>query len=153
MIGDTHFGHKNVIKWRAQFASEQEHSEYLCARWRETVTKDDTVYVLGDAAFTREGLLRFAGLPGRKILVRGNHDKFKALEYLVFFEDIVGIMGYKRAWLSHCPIHPDELRGRVNIHGHTHAGGPSGRYYSVCAEHIGMAPMRFSAIMERMSES
>lgn len=149
MIGDLHFGHSRIPKFRTQFATEQEHSDYLCERWRETVTKRDVVYVLGDAAFTREGLARFADLPGRKILVRGNHDGFKTMEYLPFFEAIEGLFPYKSAWLSHCPIHPAELRGRFNIHGHTHLGGPDGQYFNVCAEWISYTPMRFDAIRER----
>ena len=34
--------------------------------------------------------------------------------------EVYGFVKYKEFWLSHCPIHPNELRGKVNIHGHVH---------------------------------
>ena len=121
---------------------------YLMDRWRRTVTKWDLVYVLGDAAFTDEGLQSIAELPGRKKLVRGNHDKHNAKLLLRVFEDIHGIVAYKRTWLSHAPIHPQELRGRKNIHGHVHfATIPDDRYINVSAEAIEYTPVHYKVLM------
>jgi calcineurin-like phosphoesterase family protein len=43
---------------------------------------------------------------------------------------------YKSFWLSHCPIHPQELRNRkANIHGHLHGSVLNDpRYFDVCPE-------------------
>lgn len=123
-IGDLHFGHKNIVNIRSDFKSSYEHDEFLVETWNQKVKKNDLVYVLGDVAFNVEGLEKVRRLNGRKILVRGNHDEENIHRYLVFFADVVGIRAYKdetgRYWLSHCPIHPDERRGRENIHGHVH---------------------------------
>lgn len=56
------------------------HPERFFEGWRETVAQDDLVLVPGDVswAMTLEGalpdLMDVAALPGRKVLLRGNHD-------------------------------------------------------------------------------
>lgn len=43
---------------------------------------------------------------------------------------------YKNLWLTHAPIHPDELRGKKNVHGHCHGHILNDkRYINVCVEH------------------
>jgi len=155
MIGDLHFGHKRIHKFRSRdgFADEAEHSNFICENWKGVVGKNDVVYVMGDAAMTLEGLTRFHDLPGRKILVRGNHDEFNAMAYLAVFSDVRGGFAYKGAWLSHFPIHPGELRGRVNIHGHSHCDEWGKGYINVCAEYIGYTPKLFQTIMEEYKET
>ena len=149
MIGDLHFGHKNVARFRDEFDSEAHHRAHLVEQWQGLVKKRDVVWVLGDAAFTADGLESIRPLPGRKILVRGNHDKLSVHMYLSVFEEIHGIIQYKKAWLSHAPIHPDELRGRVNIHGHVHkATIPDDRYINVSAEVINYTPRDYQVLVQ-----
>ena len=53
-------------------------NEAIFARWRATVAPDDEVWVLGDVVLGhdwRESLHAIAALPGRKVLVAGNHDR------------------------------------------------------------------------------
>ncbi len=51
-IGDTHFGHANIIKYcKRPFSSAQEMNEMLIKYWNETVEPSDTVYHVGDFAF------------------------------------------------------------------------------------------------------
>ena len=169
MIGDTHFGNDRIVRFRTQFQTEEEHSSFICKKWNETIKDRDIVYVLGDVADSHSGLRRFASLRGRKILVRGNHDVFSTDEYLKYFEEVHGALLYKGYWLTHIPIHPEELYGRSNIHGHTHRGGPrevhyssrEGRnrvprtpatYFCTCAEHIEFTPIRFDRIKETLNE-
>jgi calcineurin-like phosphoesterase family protein len=162
-IGDLHLGHTNAIKWRfypdsSKFESIKEHDDYICEKWAAKITKNDIVYVCGDVAFTTDGLERLKDLPGRKLLVRGNHDFFSAARYLVFFEDICGIT-YKRSnnqkyWITHAPIHPDELRGGFNIHGHVHYKSiPDPRYFNVSAENIGYEPRTIEELTELSNKS
>ena len=49
---------------------------YIADRWRSVVTQEDKVYVLGDVSAIKSTKLLLAGLPGKKRLVRGNHDMF-----------------------------------------------------------------------------
>lgn len=123
-IGDLHFGHKNITQLRPEFKSIHDHDEFIISTWNDKVKKNDLVFVLGDVAFTKEGLEKVKELQGRKILLLGNHDEEDIHRYLVFFETVKGLYPYKdetgRYWLSHAPIHVQELRGRTNIHGHSH---------------------------------
>lgn len=145
-ISDLHLGHENILKFsRPEFHTIEEHDNFLIDQWANTVAMKDLVFVLGDVSWTEEGLERMIWLPGRKFLVRGNHDVFSVHRYLLVFEDIIGLGKWKgdgyHAWLSHAPVHPEELRGRLNIHGHVHRNSiKDTRYINVCAEMIGYAP-------------
>lgn len=57
VIGDTHFGHSGICKFRTQFPSEYVHRMYLLEQWNSVVTKNDVVYVLGDAALDRKSVV------------------------------------------------------------------------------------------------
>lgn len=129
-VADTHFGHRRVITFTNDdgslmrpFESIEEHDEILVERWNSVVRPEDKVYHLGDVVMNRSSLPIIKRLNGHKILVKGNHDIFKASEYLdVGFEDIQGAIVFKSGYLlSHIPVHETELnRWRVNVHGHLH---------------------------------
>lgn len=135
---DLHFGHKNINKFRLEVASEEDNRARICWDWEDLVTKRDDVYVLGDAAFTMQTIEEFAELPGaRKFLIRGNHDELDTQVYLKYFNAVYGLKKYKEFWLSHCPIHPNELRGKVNLHGHVHYQDVQDtRYFNMCVESL-----------------
>ncbi len=134
---DLHLGHKNIHKFRGGFSSEEEHQTYIIKAWKTTITKRDDVYVLGDACFTMEALDLLRDLPGTKHLIRGNHDELYTQAYLKVFKNVYGLKKYKEFWLSHAPIHPQELRGRVNLHGHVHYQTvPDNNYFNCCVENL-----------------
>lgn len=127
-IGDLHFGHKRITEFEDDCGRKyrygkdyKENMDIIAERWNERVTKRDKVFVLGDVAFSDEGFEKLKTLTGTKILVRGNHDNyFSTKKWLEVFDEVEGIVRYKGYWLTHAPIHPDELRGKKNIHGHSH---------------------------------
>ncbi len=74
---DTHFFHKNIIKYcNRPFNTVEDMNEELIKRWNETVAPDDLVYHLGDFGLGRAELLSKVRhrLNGRVFLVLGNHD-------------------------------------------------------------------------------
>lgn len=125
-ISDLHFGHKKIIQFGNQtgvsYRTGDDHIEnmhHIITEWNKIVTKRDIVWVQGDVAFNQEGYDALFELNGRLKLVRGNHDNyFTTQDWLKRFETVESIVQYKGHWLTHAPIHPDELRGRKNIHGH-----------------------------------
>jgi calcineurin-like phosphoesterase family protein len=75
---DLHFGHANIIRFCDRpFTDVSAMNSRLVQLWNETVTDDDTVWVLGDVALgpLDESLAHIGRLTGRKILVPGNHDR------------------------------------------------------------------------------
>ena len=123
IISDLHLGHKKILQFEGsnrQGSNVEEHDEWIIEQWNGVVTKRDLVIVLGDVAFTREGLVKVSRLYGTKHLILGNHDKYQIEEYQKYFRIKPSLYKYKGFWLSHAPIHPQELRGMKNIHGHVH---------------------------------
>jgi len=156
-ISDLHIGHKSILKFRnTSCKTLDEHDRMIIDRWNSVVQKRDTIYLLGDACMDRAKLPLLKELMGNKILIIGNHDKYGIDEYKKYFSDIHGFRTYKGYWISHAPIHPQELRGRKNIHGHLHNeivryrnGVPDDRYFSVCVDQLdNYAPIRFDKIKE-----
>lgn len=92
------------------------------SQYQGRIRKNDLVYFLGDAAFDQASLDLIGNQVGRKILIKGNHDDMvSSRAQMEVFEEIHGILKYKKMWLTHCPIHPAELRRcSVNVHAHVH---------------------------------
>lgn len=75
---DLHLGHANIIRFCDRpFPEVSAMNARLVDLWNETVTDDDTVWVLGDVALGAldESLAHIKRLAGHKILVPGNHDR------------------------------------------------------------------------------
>ena len=70
-VADTHFGHRNVIKFDDRpFHDIEQMKLELIARWNARVTNDDTVYILGDFCWGKapEWIKLLAVLNGNKVL-------------------------------------------------------------------------------------
>lgn len=136
---DLHLGHDNIIKFRKQFSTPEEHHETIFDRLATTIGKRDKITLLGDICFTRYWLDKIRSIKCiSKVLILGNHDTerdISCLEYCSVFDQVHGLLKTKGFWLSHAPIHPNELRGCRNIHGHVHDNPiDDDRYISVCVE-------------------
>lgn len=128
VIADTHFGHYNIILYENRpFRGQYYMDNILVRKWNSRVSKDDTVYHLGDFFLTHTArqFEIFDALNGEIILVVGNHDRqsdTKLLDRIGFKEVYREPIGYKNKFiLSHRPIPDNELEGKINIHGHTHS--------------------------------
>lgn len=120
LCSDYHLGHESIARFRP-FESEQEHYDHLKEKWHKIVTKRDTVICLGDMCFTEERLKDFMGWTAcQKILIAGNHDldRISMRTIAAAYDKVFSLYRYKGMWLTHAPIHPDELRGKPNVHGH-----------------------------------
>ena len=159
---DWHLGHKNILKYRPQFKSIEEHDNTFITNFNETISKRDIVYFLGDIVFTDDALEQFKQLRYcRKILYLGNHDYLHSTKYTGVFDEVYGIRSFKSYWLSHCPIHPQEMRNRKgNIHGHLHNNyvqnpgyeSRDTRYYNVSPEKNDFKLVNFEDIKRYFDE-
>ncbi len=118
---DHHFFHNNIIKLCDRpFKNLDEMHEALIRNWNAKVKHNEIVYLLGDFLFGGMSRLRRIAprLNGKIILVKGNHDKNPACNYIECgFHDVVenvrmhltaqGMDGKKiMIYLSHFPYHP-----------------------------------------------
>jgi len=145
-IADLHLGHKKICDFegpnRGATRNVEEHDDWIVSQWNSVVRKQDITWVLGDVAFSREGLEKVRRLNGTKHLILGNHDTFALSDYLKVFNKVHGFFKYKGFWLSHAPVHTISLRGLKNIHGHTHSKSlEDDRYICVSVEQCSGVPV------------
>lgn len=140
-IADTHFGHENIIRLCSRpFETAAEMDRHMLAAWQRTVRPEDEVYIVGDFSFRSRqptaGILE--QLPGRKILLRGNHDRWvkvepaavqqlEAVHDLLMIEDTApdpgtGVPRSFSVVLCHYPLleWPQYHRGSLHVYGHVH---------------------------------
>jgi calcineurin-like phosphoesterase family protein len=125
LISDTHLNHDKI---KTYCDRPENFTELILKRWNERVKPDDTVIHLGDVAIggksAIEGQVR--SLNGRKILIRGNHDRHGSNSWWMDhgFDFSCDSMMFQNWWLTHEPAEklpwtegPNCLG---NIHGHLH---------------------------------
>jgi len=154
IISDLHIGHKNILKYRTEFSSIAEHDGTILDNILSTLNKRDSLTILGDCFFDAESVeshLRvIKGRCARINWILGNHDTDSALrqknvKYILehgLVDKIHGLTSSKGYWLSHAPIHPAELRGKMNIHGHVHSKTiRDDNYINVSCENVRYTPV------------
>lgn len=177
-IGDTHFGHKNIIVFEGTknlrpFSTIEEHDEEIIRRWNSVVRQHDIVWHLGDVAFGRHSLELVKRLNGAKRLIAGNHDGYQTQKYLD-----AGFLSVRGAWavdgflLTHVPVHPGQLEregfNKGNIHGHLHMNHVmkeivdcsyqtiqhvrDPRYINVSCEQINLTPVSLAELNKRVGQ-
>lgn len=162
LCGDSHLGHKNIHKYRTDFASAEEHHEIIYDNICTSVNKRDTLIMMGDTAFTHEWLHKVEKIPAKKkILIVGNHcteNGINMRHLSAVYDEVHGALSYRDYWLTHIPIHPQEMRYRKgNIHGHLHGNNiwsieQAGyseldtRYISTCLEHHNWKPVSWQEL-------
>lgn len=156
LIADTHFGHQNMYTFMnydgtkvRPWDTAEEGDEFMVDNWNATVRPEDKVYHLGDVAMHKNGLATMARLNGTKVLVRGNHDIYRLLDYARYFKDVRGSHKLDNYVLTHMPIHPDAVAHwcEGNIHGHLHNNLVGDcRYLNVSVERINYTPIAFEDI-------
>lgn len=152
-ISDTHFGHRNICKYRPKFNNPNEHDEFIINNWNQIIKKKKIqVWVLGDMCiknnkYDMDNII--SRLNGTINVITGNHC------YLPYYNHPniklrPGIIKKYGFWLSHAPIHPNELRGFKNIHGHVHDKTlKDKRYFNCCVEQINYKPISIEEIKQK----
>lgn len=137
LTSDLHDGHRNIGTYRSSIIPEivdvETNRKFIRKNWR--ATKRDTTILVGDIMFAKDSVDFIKSLPGRKILVAGNHDfesgaRPTIVEAAEVFDKIYGVNKRSlpiladhqkaKAWIQHTPMHPAELRNCFCIHGHIH---------------------------------
>lgn len=125
---DLHLGHRAAIKMcERPFLTVEEMNESLTRNFNSCVKKNDTVYILGDIAHRTpvvEVNKMISKLNGKRILIKGNHDRKydeKLFEGIYDFLEI-SIHGVNVS-LMHYPMMswPKSHYGSLHLHGHIHS--------------------------------
>jgi calcineurin-like phosphoesterase family protein len=132
ITADPHLGEDRFEIMGRAFTTAQEHVDTLVANHNALVKPEDTVIVNGDACYQRapQFLPQIACFNGRKILIRGNHDRiFTDADFAPYFETIIA-EGQGMEWeakdgdnIIPCYIthYPTQGRAdRFNLTGHVH---------------------------------
>lgn len=126
---DLHFGHKNIIRFdNRPFTSVEEMDETLIRNWNNKVRNNDLVYILGDISWYNDEITAdiLSKLNGRKVLIKGNHDRVhgkvrKCFEEITDYKEIV-LPGNRHVVLCHYPIvfFNRHHYGAYMLYGHVH---------------------------------
>lgn len=164
ITSDTHFNHANIIKYCDRpFSTTEEMNKALIANWNRVVGPEDTVFHLGDVALAKgHSMLNefIKPLNGKKILIRGNHDKKSDEDFIkAGFEKVSywPIVYDNYFILSHQPMFVTDKLPYANIYGHVH-NRPEYKDYTAntfcaCVERWGYAPVDFEFIKQKMQEA
>lgn len=127
-IADTHFGHKNIIRYdNRPFKSVADMDDAIIKNWNKVVGSNDIVYILGDISWydDKRTAAIFNSLNGSKILIKGNHDRINK-EVESCFERICDYLevqdGDEKVVMSHYPMPfwNGQFRDTVHLYGHVH---------------------------------
>jgi calcineurin-like phosphoesterase family protein len=129
---DQHFGHRNIIEYcNRPWQNVNEMNQGIIDNWNKLISVNDTVFVVGDVFLCNPEQAKeiIAQLNGKKILIRGNHDRSIETMKGVGFSEVhskllIHLQDGRRALLAHKPISWYQFRGGADllIHGHHHHG-------------------------------
>jgi calcineurin-like phosphoesterase family protein len=156
IIGDTHFFHKNIIKYcNRPFESVEEMNEILIQNWNNEVREQDKIIVNGDFALGGKEQIIEVGkrLKGRKTLILGNHDGASLKTYYeAGFEMVIDypIMVDEFFMVSHMPQYVQSHGVYANIFAHVHDNpmyaSVSPRSFCTSVERIGYTPINIEDV-------
>lgn len=147
ITSDLHFDHTNILKFcpdTRPYKSKESMNVALIQEWNTKVQPDDIIIHLGDFCFkgveSTESFL--CQLNGKKILIRGNHDKALRSNISVGKYDILWKGDYlelqinkQKVVFSHYPMTTWNQcgRGAIQLYGHCHGSltEPKGRQTDV----------------------
>ena len=161
ITSDQHWGHSNIIKYTGRpYNDVHEMDADLIAKWNALVGKEDIVWHLGDFCMGDKERVRHyvSQLNGRVRLIKGNHDRYSANEYMnLGFDWCSGypIIAFKYLILCHEPqfMPPNSIMGCVHGHIHQNTQGPSNAYFNVCVEHHDYSPVNLKDVEKHFRDA
>jgi calcineurin-like phosphoesterase family protein len=160
-ISDTHFSHKNIIKYAGRpYASVEEMNKSLIDNWNQYVGADDQVFFLGDFGLGDVEHLRSicSQLTGYKICIRGNHDRNASYMMRVGFNLVLESaflkIGRHNVELIHIPS--EVAPSHFQLHGHVHEKRPRkiiSNQLNLCVEVWGYKPVSEKTILSLLDKA
>ena len=139
LLSDSHWNHTKMIEYCGR---PYDFDQKIINQWQATVQPQDIVYHLGDVTWGSQGQLQqiMNGLPGTKILIRGNHDRNHSNNWFIKagFDAVLEKAQVSGVILSHFPVQLSEEeieRKIINIFGHFH-NNPTSKWEKNLKERI-----------------
>lgn len=148
ITSDLHLNHANIIKYCDRpFDNVWQMNKEIIKGWNSVVSEKDMTYVLGDICAYSNPFEWLDMLNGRKILICGNHDRFKAMRWLEILYDGIPLL------LIHSPVYKPNYDGWI-VHGHFHNKTPLVSYdrklVNVSVENTGYKPILMDEVIEKI---
>jgi calcineurin-like phosphoesterase family protein len=159
VISDTHFNHANIIRYCGRsFTNVDQMNDTMIRRWNSCVREGDLVLHLGDFALHKDSSSVRAickQLHGRKILVKGNHDRKSMTWYInngfEFFCDsfVLGDILFTHRPVPKSLFIQMQIPYRLNVHGHIHQKETLDplMYKNVSVEKLNYFPIHLDSIL------
>ena len=156
---DTHFDHKNILKFCDRpYGTVEEMNEKLIENWNSVVSPNDTIYHLGDFAFSKDPKQYWDRLKGKKIILKGNHDRHNKNQ-LPFLEDSIlelKIEKHISITLCHYPMYSwnGSYHNNLHLYGHVHDSLFIGSYNSlnVGCDNNNYTPISYEEVREKIDK-
>lgn len=157
LISDTHFGHKNIIKYCNR---PMNHEQVIIQNWTKVVKPTDDLLHQGDLTVfygknQKEWERKCSMLPGIKRIILGNHDGrspsfYRSLGFGVWMP-FIQKFGDLRVLFTHYPkFHLPDSNWDLNIHGHSHTHRKkkwSKFHINISIENMDYSPVRLKEIL------
>ena len=126
-VSDLHIGHKAICKYRP-FYNSTHHDLYMITMLFLNADFRSILIPHGDSVFVNtydDVLKNIWGIYQKVYDLGGNHcyENVKLKDKFFMTLDNVEVQAFFKkynVWNSHAPVHPAELRDRLNLHGHVH---------------------------------
>ena len=166
---DNHFFHSNMIRFESRpFKNVDDMTIQMIDKWNKKVSKDDSVYILGDFAFgNAEEISKLLDkLNGNKYMIRGNHDhalKDRDLQKKFGWVKDYHMLKYNglKIVLFHYPIAVWDCKhhGSIHLYGHVHSNKgdhhpldkAQNNSYNVGVDVNGYEPVSLEEILEKIN--
>jgi calcineurin-like phosphoesterase family protein len=161
-ISDTHFCHKNIIKYENRpFKTSEEMDRRMIENWNKVVGKDDLVIHGGDFSLCSKQKATdiLNSLNGHKILIKGSHDSTNKRMLDIGFEKVVKHLyfPYSEIYIIHNPKDAEEEMVRestIVLYGHKHSklyihNIQNEKFVNICVENLDYTPRTIQEILER----
>jgi calcineurin-like phosphoesterase family protein len=171
VISDSHFNHWNINRYcNRGFDTLDDMNTTMFRKWNNVIKPTDIVIIVGDLVFTKgesKEVAKVIGqLNGRKILIKGNHDRKSYSWYLsngidFICERMIWEFNKKKVLFIHKHqdiTHNDYRTCKYIIHGHSHNKGAflhkrkQCKIVNVSTEQINFTPMNLVTLLNRLQQ-
>lgn len=161
---DLHLGHLSILKHRdVPVETIPEYDAWVLDKIYD-IPKGSDLYILGDIAFTQEGMIKLLAHKPKSVqlhLIHGNHDKsfvqrMARANKIPYHEYLMVKDLNHKFFLCHYPLKVWDCShyNSINLYGHIHNGTPDiikdGRQLNVNCEFWGYKPISSEQVIEKL---